>query len=70
MAGFFKICAILLIIAPFAFIVSLFSPHVNIYEVHNNGAWYNLGFIIGLIIILGGGSGGAVRVKTVKRKND
>ena len=31
------------------------------YEVHNNGGWYNLGFLQGLIIIFGGSGGGAAR---------
>jgi hypothetical protein len=34
-------------ICPIAFVVSLFNPDVSIYEVHNSGAWYNAGFIIG-----------------------
>jgi len=45
-------------IAFFAFIVSLFNKNVNIYEVHNNGVFYNLGFIIGASAFFGG-SGGA-----------
>ena len=43
------------IIAPFTFIVSLWSNHVNVYEVHNNGNWYNFGFVLGAGILLGGG---------------
>jgi hypothetical protein len=31
------------IIAPFAFVVSLFKENVGIYETHNNGRWYNFG---------------------------
>ena len=46
------------IIAPVTFIISLFSENVEMYEVHNNGGWYNLGFLFGMMIILGG-SGGA-----------
>jgi hypothetical protein len=46
-------------IAPFTFIISLFSKTVGVYEAHNNGGWYNFGFIIGLSIIFGGSSGGA-----------
>lgn len=38
-------------ICPIAFIVSLFNKNVGIYEVHNNGAWYNLGFILGIGIL-------------------
>jgi hypothetical protein len=48
-------------IAPVTFIVSLFNKKVNVYEVHNNGNWYNFGFIIGLSAIFGGGGGGAAR---------
>jgi hypothetical protein len=42
-------------ILPFSFIVSLFSEKVSIYEVHNNGGWYNFGFLLGLLMVLGGG---------------
>jgi hypothetical protein len=42
-------------IAPFVFFVSLFKSGLNIYEVHNNGAWYNLGYLFGLTCFLGGG---------------
>jgi hypothetical protein len=44
------------IIAPFSFIISLFSDKVAIYAVYNNGGWYNFGYLFGLSIILGGGS--------------
>ncbi len=44
-------------IAFFAFIVSLFKSSVGIYETHNNGFWYNFGFILGLITSHGGGAG-------------
>jgi hypothetical protein len=54
------------IIAPVTFIVSLFSPHVNIYEIHNNGGWYNFGFVLGLMLIFGGGSGGTVKMRSKK----
>jgi polyferredoxin len=44
------------IICPFTFIISLFNHNVNIYEVHNNGDWYNFGFVLGAGILFGGGS--------------
>lgn len=44
------------IISPITFFISLFRPDVSIYEVHNNGAWYNFGFVIGAGILLGGSS--------------
>ena len=49
------------IITPVTFVISLFSDNVNVYEVHNNGNWYNFGYIIGLMVILGGSGGGAGR---------
>ena len=45
----------------FTFIISLFSDNVNIYEVNNNGGWYNFGFILGVSIFFGGGSKGTCR---------
>ena len=42
------------LIAPVTFIISLFSSHVQPYEVHNNGAWYNFGFLLGINAALGG----------------
>lgn len=47
------------IISPIAFIVSLFSDNVHFYEVHNNGGWYNFGFLLGASATLGGSGGGA-----------
>ena len=47
------------IIAPITFIISIFNRNVQMYEVHNNGAWYNFGFILGVMLIFGGGAGGA-----------
>lgn len=48
------------IIAPITFIISLFDNDVNMYEVHNNGNWYDFGFVLGAGI-LGGGSSTARR---------
>ncbi len=42
------------LIAPFAFLISLFKENVGIYETHNNGKWYNFGYILGLMIVFGG----------------
>jgi hypothetical protein len=49
------------IIAPITFIISLFTDDVNLYEVHNNGNWYDFGFVLGAGILFGGGAGGARR---------
>jgi hypothetical protein len=45
----------------FTFVVSLFSDNVRMYEVHNNGNWYNFGFVLGMMVFFGGGGGGAGR---------
>ncbi len=42
------------IIAPFTFLVSLFSDSVAMYAVNNNGGWYDFGFVLGAGIIFGG----------------
>jgi hypothetical protein len=43
------------IVCPVTFIVSLFDAHVGIYEVHNNGASYNFGYMLGVMLFHGGG---------------
>jgi len=43
------------IISPLTFIISLFAKNVHFYEVHNNGNWYNLGFVLGAGLLGGGG---------------
>jgi len=43
------------LISPVTFIISLFEKQVRMYEVHNNGAWYNFGFVLGAGLFLSGG---------------
>lgn len=45
----------------FTFVISLFSDSVSIYEINNNGNWYNFGFILGIAIFFGGGSKSSCR---------
>jgi len=47
--------------SPFTFLISLFSKTTFVYDVNNNGNWYNFGFLLGASIIFGGGGGGAAR---------
>jgi hypothetical protein len=54
------------LIAPITFIISIFSKSVRLYEVHNNGTWYNLGFVLGAGLFLQGGILGSR--KACKRK--
>ncbi len=55
-------------ISLFTFIFSLFRDNVNIYEVHNNGGWYNFGFILGVITFYGGSKEG--HTKACSKKKD
>jgi hypothetical protein len=50
-------------IAPFVFVASLFKSNLGIYGVHNNGAWYNFGYLFGLACFFGGGGNRAARRK-------
>jgi hypothetical protein len=50
-------------IAPFVFVASLFKSNLSIYEAHNNGAWYNFGYLFGLACFFGGSGKGATRRK-------
>ena len=58
------------LISPITFIVSLFTPTVNIYEVQNNGNWYDFGFILGVACASGsGGWGGAAGTRRTRRRS-
>jgi hypothetical protein len=48
-------------ISGFTFIISLFNDNVSVYEVHNNGGWYNFGFMIGVSSFFGGSGRGTRR---------
>lgn len=49
------------IISPITFVISLFNHSVMVYEVHNNGGWYNFGFLLGIGAFAGGGGSAASR---------
>jgi hypothetical protein len=57
-------------ISPVTFVISLFNHSVNIYEVHNNGNWYNFGFMIGVSAAFSGaaGSGAAAGSRRPSRR--
>jgi hypothetical protein len=42
------------IISPVTLILSFLNRNVQMYEVHNDGAPYNLGFFLGIVILVGG----------------
>lgn len=49
------------IICPITFLISLFDHSVQVYEVHNNGGWYNFGYVVGVTMFHGGGHTAARR---------
>ena len=51
-------------ISPVTFVISIFSRNVRFYEVHNNGTWYNFGFVLGAGLFLSGGILGRKKKKT------
>ena len=56
------------IIVILAFIVSWFDSNITIYQAGNNGFWYNLGYILGLSIALGGGAKASTPRKKAKKQ--
>src|SRR5574341_1043921 len=40
------------IIAPVTLVLSFFNPDVRMYEVHNTGSGYDLGFLLGLALLI------------------
>ena len=42
------------IISPITLILSVLNRNVQMYEVHNDGAPYNLGFFLGIALLVGG----------------
>ena len=55
------------LISPITFIVSLFNSDVSVYEVHNNGNWYDFGFMLGVACAFGGGAGGSGAANSRRR---
>ncbi len=49
-------------LAPFSFVLSLFSDHIRMYAFPNVGRWYDLGFFIGIGTW---GSGGATATRYI-----
>ena len=49
---------------PFMFIWSLFNDAIGVYETHNTGWPYNLGFVLGVLSIGGGAGAGSKKKRT------
>jgi hypothetical protein len=46
-------------IAPVTLIISFFDKNVQMYDAHNSGVGYNIGFFLGISVVFGGGASGA-----------
>lgn len=58
-------------ISVITFIIGLFNDSVKVYALNNTGSWYDLGFLLGIICIWGGGSAGACKKKSkIKKETD
>jgi hypothetical protein len=51
------------LIAPITFWFSLFTDTIGIYDVNNNGGWYDFGYVLALGMIVGGGGAGGSRAR-------
>jgi hypothetical protein len=56
-------------ISPISFLLSLFMKNVHVYEVHNNGGWYNFGFLLGASAMFGGSDSTRRHVSSKKSSN-
>jgi hypothetical protein len=54
------------IISMIALIIHIFNGSVMVYEVNNNGGWYDFGFLLGVIFVWGGGC--HMKCKSAKEK--
>jgi hypothetical protein len=57
------------LISPITFLISLFNSDVNIYEVHNNGSWYNFGFMLGVSAAFGGAARSGAAAARPRRRS-
>lgn len=55
------------VISPVAFVVSIFTDDVSIYEVRNSGNWYDAGFMLGVAIAFSGSGGGSAAARRRSR---
>jgi hypothetical protein len=57
------------LLAPLAFVVSLFTDDIRMYAYPNIGRWYDFGFLLGISVWGGGGSHAVTRYIYVDRKS-
>lgn len=57
-------------ISVISLIIHLFNEKVVVYEVYNTGAWYDFGFLLGVILVWGGGCHASCRTSKSKQKEE
>ena len=55
------------LISPISLVISFFNDQRSMYEIHNVGFFYNLGFLIAIISAFGGGNIININVRRKKR---
>jgi uncharacterized membrane protein len=57
------------IISVVSLLIHIFNESVVVYEIDNTGAWYDFGFLLGIIMIWGGGCHASCK-STEKKQSD
>ncbi|MES9942561.1 MAG: hypothetical protein ABW104_21280 [Candidatus Thiodiazotropha sp. 6PLUC2] len=55
------------VISVISLIIHLFNDTVAVYEVDNSGGWYDFGFLLGVIMVWGGGCHASCKTKKEKQ---
>jgi hypothetical protein len=57
------------IISVISLMIHIFNEHVVVYEIDNTGGWYDFGFLLGVILVWGGGCHASCK-STEKKQSD
>ncbi|MBW9262188.1 MAG: hypothetical protein K1566_04620 [Candidatus Thiodiazotropha sp. (ex. Lucinisca nassula)] len=57
------------VISVISLVIHLFNDNVVVYEVDNSGGWYDFGFLLGVIMVWGGGCHASCKTKR-ERESD
>ncbi|MCG7867819.1 MAG: hypothetical protein N0E37_05755 [Candidatus Thiodiazotropha taylori] len=57
------------VISVISLVIHLFNDNVVVYEVDNSGGWYDFGFLLGVIMVWGGGCHASCKTKQ-ERESD
>ena len=57
------------IISIISLIIHIFNDNVLVYETNNSGGWYDFGFLLGVIVVWGGGSHASCKSAAQKKRD-